>query len=57
MEKFEIEKTPSGDRLTLDKTGPDLLLHPLYNKGTGFTHEERRSLGIEALLPLSLIHI
>ncbi len=51
MEKFELERTASGDRLTVDKPGPDLLRYPLYNKGTGFSHEERRALGIEALLP------
>ncbi|MCH8945262.1 MAG: SPASM domain-containing protein [Proteobacteria bacterium] len=33
------------------KPGPDLLRYPLYNKGTGFTHAERRKLGIEGLLP------
>jgi len=51
VEKFELEKTEAGDRLTVDKPGPDLLRYPLYNKGTGFTPEERRALGIEALLP------
>ncbi|MDX8431796.1 MAG: NAD-dependent malic enzyme [Candidatus Algichlamydia australiensis] len=28
-----------------------ILYHPLYNKGTGFTAEERRELGLEGLLP------
>jgi malic enzyme len=51
VEKFELEKTATGDRLTVNKAGPDLLRFPLYNKGVGFTHEERRALGIEALLP------
>ncbi len=51
MEKFEIERTKDGDVLRVHKSGPDLLRYPLYNKGTGFTHTERRELGIEALLP------
>lgn len=51
VEKFEIERTKDGDVLRVHKSGPDLLRYPLYNKGTGFTHAERRDLGIEALLP------
>jgi malic enzyme len=51
MEKFKLERTPGGDRLTVNKSGPDLLRFPLYNKGTAFTLEERRELGIEGLLP------
>ena len=51
MEQFKLEKRPDGDRLTVDKCGPDLLRYPLYNKGTGFSLEERRRLGIEGLLP------
>ena len=33
------------------KTGADLLHDPVLNKGTAFTREERRSLGILGLLP------
>ena len=51
MEKFELRTTPDGDELRVNKSGPDLLRYPLYNKGTAFTLEERRELGIEALLP------
>ncbi len=51
MEKFELERTPEGDTLRVNKPGPDLLRYPLYNKGTGFTHDERRELGMEGLLP------
>jgi malate dehydrogenase (oxaloacetate-decarboxylating)(NADP+) len=32
-------------------TGLDLLHDPILNKGTAFTQEERRSLGLEGLLP------
>lgn len=51
MEKFEFEQDETEDRLRVRKSGPDLLRFPLFNKGTGFTHDERRALGIEALLP------
>lgn len=51
MEKFDLQRTPDGDRLRVHKHGPDLLRYPLYNKGTAFTHAERRKLGIEGLLP------
>ena len=51
MEKFRLERTPGGDRLTVNKNGPDLLRFPLYNKGTAFTLQERREFGIEGLLP------
>ena len=51
MEKFDLKRTPDGDLLRVDKSGPDLLRYPLYNKGTAFTHEERRELGMEGMLP------
>jgi len=51
VEKFRLERTPTGDRLSVKKSGPDLLRFPLCNKGTAFTLEERKELGIEGLLP------
>lgn len=51
MEDFNLDRTPDGDRLRINKNGPDLLRYPLYNKGTAFTLEERRKLGIEGMLP------
>ena len=51
MESFKLERTATGDRLRVNKSGPDLLRFPLYNKGTAFTLEERRAFGIEGLLP------
>jgi len=51
VEKYQLERTSKGDVVHVNKSGPDLLRFPLYNKGTGFTLEERRRLGIEGLLP------
>ena len=51
MDDFKLKKGPGGGQLVVDKCGPDLLRYPLYNKGTAFTAEERRQLGIEGLLP------
>ncbi|MGI9271429.1 MAG: NAD-dependent malic enzyme [Woeseiaceae bacterium] len=51
MEEFKLERTPDGDRLTVAKCGPDLLRFPLCNKGTGFSADERRRLGIDGALP------
>ena len=36
---------------TTPKRGIDLLRDPRLNKGTAFTVEQRRALGIEGLLP------
>ncbi len=51
MEDFKLERSPAGDRLFVNKSGPELLRYPLCNKDTGFTPEERRTFGIEGLLP------
>jgi len=51
VEKFDLIRTPAGDQLRTSKTGREMLRLPLYDKGTGFTFEERRQLGIEGMLP------
>ena len=51
MQEFDLTRTASGDQLRVPKSGPDLLRYPLYNKGTGFTYEERQRLGIDGVLP------
>ena len=44
--------TPAADEAQpVSKRGNDLIRDPLLNKGTAFTPEERRALGLEGLLP------
>jgi len=51
VEKFDLKRTPTGDQLHTNKSGREMLRAPLYDKGTGFTYEERRRFGIEGMLP------
>jgi len=52
MESYRLETGPDGvPRLKVPYRGPHLLSHPMYNKSTAFTREERRAFALEGLLP------
>ena len=51
MEKYELSKTADGYRLKVGMRGTKLLRFPLYNKGTGFTEEERKRFDLEGASP------
>ncbi|MEJ2129442.1 MAG: NAD-dependent malic enzyme [Woeseiaceae bacterium] len=51
LENFDLVRTKDGDELRVNVKGSALLRVPLYNRGTGFTIEERKELELEGLLP------
>ena len=52
MERYRLEPGPDGmPRLKVPYRGPQLLSHPMYNKSTAFTREERHAFSLEGLLP------
>jgi malate dehydrogenase (oxaloacetate-decarboxylating) len=51
MEEFRIEHDAAGPFVRVRLRGHALLNHPMYNKGSAFTADERRALGLEGLLP------
>lgn len=51
MKKYDLVKTEQGDVLKVSTRGGSLLRFPLFNKGTGFTREERQRFGLEGVLP------
>ena len=54
MDKFDLTRTEDGYRLRVPKKHTSVLRYPLYNKGTGFTAEERKRFQIEGLLPAEI---
>ncbi|HXK11760.1 MAG TPA: NAD-dependent malic enzyme [Vicinamibacteria bacterium] len=52
MEAYRRKRGADGrERVETRLRGPQLLNHPMYNRSTAFTREERRELGLEGLLP------
>ena len=52
MEAYRRKRGADGrERVELRLRGPQLLNHPMYNRATAFTRDERRQLGLSGLLP------
>jgi malic enzyme len=52
MEAYRRKRGVDGrERVEMRLRGPQLLNHPMYNRSTAFTRDERRQLGLEGLLP------
>ena len=52
MEAYRRKRGSDGrERAEVRLRGPQLLNHPMYNRSTAFTREERRALGLSGLLP------
>jgi malate dehydrogenase (oxaloacetate-decarboxylating) len=48
---YEFARTPEGPVLRVRARGTSVLATPMLNRGTAFTPEERRALGLVGLLP------
>ncbi|GLH74998.1 malate dehydrogenase [Geothrix limicola] len=52
MERYGLKYDNQGNlRTAVPYRGTRLLRHPMYTKGTAYSHEERMALGLEGLLP------
>jgi len=51
MESYRRDQGPGAERVHVALRGLHLLDHPMYNKSTAFTREERGAFGLDGLLP------
>jgi malic enzyme len=52
MEAYRRKRGSDGkERVEVRLRGPQVLNHPMYNRATAYTREERRALGLDGLLP------
>jgi malic enzyme len=52
MEAYRRKRGSDGrERVEVRLRGPQVLNHPMYNRATAYTREERRELGLDGLLP------
>ncbi len=52
MQRFKLSRGPDGrPLLKVPHRGAQLLKEPIFNKGSSFTQEERRTFGLEGMLP------
>jgi malic enzyme len=55
MEAYTRERDASGrERVKVTLRGTQLLNHPMYNRSTAFTRDERQALGLDGLLPATV---
>jgi malic enzyme len=55
MERYLRKRDALGrERIEVGLRGTQLLNHPMYNRSTAFTREQRRDLGLDGLLPATV---
>ncbi|MCE1179320.1 MAG: NAD-dependent malic enzyme [Micrococcales bacterium] len=54
---YESIFSPDGEKVRVHARGPEVLATPAINRGTAFTAEQRRALGIQGLLPSRVISL
>ncbi|MEO8359314.1 MAG: NAD-dependent malic enzyme [Vicinamibacteria bacterium] len=51
LKQYRIIKSDAGKRIEVPYRGARLLQEPMFNKGTAFSEDERRTFGLSGLLP------